>query len=815
MKVSRCIAVCFLVRGLFAGDALAQHITGTITTVAGNGSFHFGGDGGPAVSAGLQAGGVAVDAAGNVFIADTANHRIRKVTPAGLITTVAGAGTAGFSGDGGSALSAEFNLPVSVAVDAGNNLYIADFLNHRIRKVTASGVISTIAGNGADGFGGDGGPATAAQFHAPQGIALDAAGNIFVADHGNNASGTYNRVRRITPDGMINTLAGTGPFGFSGDGGLAVDALLSIPNGVAVDTSGNLFIADENNFRIRKVTSDGLISTVAGNGVPGFGGDGGPATSAELKYPSGVVVDGAGNLFIVDSENDRIRKVTPAGIISTVAGNGTRGTGGSTGFATSFQLNQPYDITADAFGNLVFSDSGNNLVRKLTFTQEQNFAFPDRGGVSLQSSGPSAYPIAGYARIRQDISSTTPAGLAIFGFRQNNVLVTEAGVPASPLIRSGRIYAEVNGPVNTGLAIANPNNQTATVSFYFSDATGNLGAGNISIPANGQIARFLNESPFNSPSSLSGSFTFTASVPVSVIALRGLTNERGEFLITTLPVADLNATSAATAVVFPHFGDGGGWRTNIVLVNPTDSALSGMAAFVTTSGTTLNSAAYSIPARASQRLQTPGTATTISTGSVRITPAANTSAPSGVAIFSFSNNGITVAQAGVPAVAVSTAFRLYAETGSSIQTGIAVVNTSNNSANVSLELSRLDGSSTGLTASLPIPSNGQKAVFLSEIPEFASLRTPFQGVLRVSSSSSISVIGLRSRYNERNDFLITTTTSVNEATPSNGPLFFPHIVDSGGYTTQFILFSARPGAPSSGTLQFFSQGGGAWNGTFP
>ncbi len=439
------------------------------------------------------------------------------------------------------------------------------------------------------------------------------------------------------------------------------------------------------------------------------------------------------------------------------------------------------------------------------------FSIADRGGALLKSSGTGASVSVGYAAIQPQAGSIAPTGLAIFGFRQNNILVTEASVPASPLVQSGRIYAEVSGPINTGLAIANPNDQQATITFYFTNASGNFGSGSLTIPAYGQIAKFLDQTPFNSPSSFTGSFTFTSSVPVSVVALRGHTNERNEFLITTLPVANITGTPSTATLVFPHFADGGGWLTQIALVNPGDIALTGTVQFLSTSGSILKTQSYSIPARSSQAVQTAGTDATTTVGSVRVVPATNTPAPSGVAIFSYKNAGYTVTEAGVPATPAGNAFRLYAENGPSIQTGIAITNTSSSTATVSLELTRLDGSSTGLTGTLTVPANGQSALFLNQVAGFASLPATFQGVLRVSSASAISVTGLRGRYNERNDFLVTTTSPVNEATPASaGPLLFPHIVDSGGYTTQFILFSPQPGPQPSGIIQFFSQTGTPW-----
>jgi hypothetical protein len=345
-----------------SGNNRVRKVTsgGVISTVAGNGTLGFSGDGGPATSAQLTSPyDLAVDTAGNLFIADERNNRVRKVTPGGVISTVAGNGTGGFSGDGGPATSAELNIPYGVAVDTGGNLFIADTFNNRIRKVTPGGVINTVAGNGTQGFSGDGGPATSAQLHLPTGVAVDTAGNLFIADRNNH------RIRKVTPSGVISTVAGNGTGGFSGDGGPATSAQLNYPTGVAVDTAGNLFIADSSNSRVRKVTSSGVISTVAGNGTQGFSGDGGPATSAQLLNPTGVAVDTAGNLFIA-SFNNRVRKVTPAGGISTVAGNGIAGSGGDGGPATSAQLNAPSGVAVDTAGNLFIADSGNSRVRKVT-----------------------------------------------------------------------------------------------------------------------------------------------------------------------------------------------------------------------------------------------------------------------------------------------------------------------------------------------------------------------------------------------------------------------------------------------------------------
>ena len=276
--------------------------TYTISTFAGNGTAGYSGDNGPATSATLSPAGIAVDAAGNLYIADTFNDRIRKVS-GGVITTVAGNGTSGSNGENIPATTAQLNWPYGVAVDAAGNLYIANTYNNRICKVSG-GMITTIAGNGTHGFGGDNGPATAAQLSYPDGVAVDAAGNVYIADTDND------RIRKVS-GGVIATVAGNGTEGFSGDKGPATAAQLGWPYSVAVDAAGNLFIADTYNNRIRKV-SGGAIATVGGDGTFGFGGDKGPATSAAVS-PAGVALDSAGRLYIADTVNYRIRILRPAG----------------------------------------------------------------------------------------------------------------------------------------------------------------------------------------------------------------------------------------------------------------------------------------------------------------------------------------------------------------------------------------------------------------------------------------------------------------------------------------------------------------------
>ncbi|MGP8214166.1 MAG: T9SS type A sorting domain-containing protein [Bacteroidia bacterium] len=344
-----------------AGSVISvQAQSGYINTVAGNGIEGYSGDGGQATAAELHmAAGVALDASGNLYIADQGNNRIRKVNKSGVITTVAGNGTGGYSGDGGQATAAELFTPFQVAVDAKGNLYIADNQNSRVRMVSSTGIITTIAGTGDFGYSGDGGPATAAEVNGPEGIGVDASGNVYVVDNANE------RIRIINTSGIITTIAGNGTGSYSGDGGQATAAEIYEPTGVSIDANGNLYIADSQNNRIRKVNTSGVISTVAGNGVSGFGGDGGQATAAELSVAFGIAVDANGNFYIGDAQNARIRMVNSSGVISTIAGDGTLGYSGDGGPATAAELLTPEQVAIDALGDIYVADQVNFRVRKV------------------------------------------------------------------------------------------------------------------------------------------------------------------------------------------------------------------------------------------------------------------------------------------------------------------------------------------------------------------------------------------------------------------------------------------------------------------
>jgi sugar lactone lactonase YvrE len=338
--------------------------TRIITTYAGTGTRGFSGDNGPASEARLaEPRDLAFDSVGNLFIADFGNHRIRRIDArTQIITTYGGTGSGGFSGDDSLATTAQLNAPAGIAFDATGDLFIADLSNNRVRRIDArTKLITTYAGGGASDSG-DNGPATAAQLAAPAGLAFDSAGNLFIADS------LHHRIRRVDAQTkIITTSAGNGTGGFSGDNGPAAAAQLSLPHGLAFDSAGNLFIADSGNDRTRRIDArTGIITTPAGTGTEGFAGDDALATAAELYYPDGIAFDSAGNLFIADSDDDRIRRVDArTRIITTYAGTGTSGFSGDNGPAAAAQLYEPAGIAFDSAGNLFFADSFNNRIRRI------------------------------------------------------------------------------------------------------------------------------------------------------------------------------------------------------------------------------------------------------------------------------------------------------------------------------------------------------------------------------------------------------------------------------------------------------------------
>jgi sugar lactone lactonase YvrE len=522
---------------------------GIINTVAGNGTSGSIGDGGPATSAELvNAAKIAVDAAGNLYIADQSN-RVRKVTPAGIITTVAGNGSYTDSGDGGQATSAGIALPYALAVDSNNNLYISELYGYKIRKVTPAGVISTVAGTGTSGFSGDNGPATSATMKAPYGIAVDAAGNLYIADSGNN------RIRKVS-NGTITTIAGIGTAGFSGDNGLATSASINAPYGVAVDASGNVFIADQGNNRIRKVTGT-TITTYAGTGANTSTGDGGPATSATFYSPQDVAVDASGTVYFSDANYEVVRAVTPSGIINTVAGyNLGSGFSGDGGPALGAKLSSPRGLALDKSGDLYISDESNYRVREVTYQATQ----PVVPSPVIVSPNSGAYTSAQSVTITE-----SQTGAAIY-------YTTDGTTPtSSSILYSGAFTVASSATVNAvgiqlGWKTSPVSSATYTINYpstpLFTPGTGTYNsATQVAITSGLSGASIYYTTDGSMPSSASTLYTAPitvgASETLNAIAIAGGTSSSVATAVYTINTVGIITTIAGTLNQYGYAGDGG------------------------------------------------------------------------------------------------------------------------------------------------------------------------------------------------------------------------------------------------------------------
>jgi len=333
----------------------------TITTVAGTGTLGFAGDGGPATEAFIKnPTAVALDRHGNLYIADVYNLRIRRVDTDGTISTIMGTGTSDPQTEDRPAIETNLDSAYGIAMDAKDNLYVLSRGHSKILRLGNDGIARRVVGNGESGFGGDGGSAIDARIQNPCHLVVDSEGTLFVADTGNH------RIRRVTSDGVITTVAGTGEEGYSGDGGPAIKAQLAAPAAIAIDREGNLYIADFINHRIRRLSKDGIITSIAGTGEPEYNGDGGSALECAIGEPCGVAADESGYVYIGDQVNCRIRVVTPSGIMHTVAGTGVEGYSGDGGPAESALMSNPDIIALDREGDLYVPDYSNAVVRKLT-----------------------------------------------------------------------------------------------------------------------------------------------------------------------------------------------------------------------------------------------------------------------------------------------------------------------------------------------------------------------------------------------------------------------------------------------------------------
>ena len=461
------------------------------------------------------------------------------------------------------------------------------------------------------------------------------------------------------------------------------------------------------------------------------------------------------------------------------------------------------------------------------------FSMSTGASTRLVAGGFSGPLNVGFARIQPDPGRLAPDGFAIFQSRPNGILISEATTPASPLVtKADRFFVEVGGSVNTGVAIANPNPFPATITFGFQDPVVrfrafDVGVGSFTIPPNSQIARFISEPPFNMPAPYLGLMDISSSIPVAITPLRGLTNERSEFLMTTVlqgQPARFGSVPVQPQIIagyIPRFADGGGWNTEITLINTDGTdfsfvrldfiAPSGQPVAVTINGQTASTFDFSIGGGDLLRIATDGTGTDTRGGYIRVIALAHSARFNGFAIYNYKKSGVTVSTSSLPMLQPGSAFRLYVDesndTARQVQTGIAISNASSTTSSVFLELTDINGGTTRFTSAIPIPPLGQLAKFLKEIPGFETLPFPFQGVLRVTTSNpnGIVIAGIRGRLNERSDFLMASVQATVEGnSASSAEKVLPHIVQGGGYNTEVVLFNSSPGSISSGSISSIS-----------
>jgi len=376
--------------------------------------------------------------------------------------------------------------------------------------------------------------------------------------------------------------------------------------------------------------------------------------------------------------------------------------------------------------------------------------------------------------------------VAVISLKNADNVVSEVSIPASDPRINGRAYVLANGPVNTGLAFANDQTTPAVISFYFTDASGrDFGQGSFTLDAKRNFAAFVNQPPFNLQSELEGSFTFSSSVPVGVNALRGFTNERGEFLMTTLPVGAVQAENDRSFSVLPQFVYGLGWSTQVVLVNPTDDPLSGTVQFFDAVSSVEMTAPYAIAPRSIFRIVAADSTTDLHFGYVLVTAANGTSAPVGISILSLFNDGVTVTETGFQPASLQTEFQTYFRIQGSVRSVVAIANPSGLVAHTTVQLTGSDNLTTSLTASIDIPAGGYISQFIDEL--FPGLVDGFQGKLSINSTQPVAATGLRVRNNDRGDVLITSVPPTNDTLSSpDSELVFPLVVKGGGYSTEFI-----------------------------
>ena len=824
---------------VFIGDfnnfVVRAVVNGVIYTVAGS-SQGFDGNNGPPTSALLlKPIGTAIGPSGELYIADTNHNSIRKVLN-GVITTVAGTGSPGYSGDTGPATSAQLSAPWGVAVDSSGNLFISDLGNEVIRYVSAStGTISTVAGvGGTSGYNNDGIAANLAYLNAPAGIAIDSSDNIYIADFGNH------RIRQVAKaTGLISTVAGTGTGGYNGDAVAATTAELFNPVDIKLDTSGNLYIADRGNNLIRKV-SGGTITTVAGltshagtSGTGGFSGDGGPATSALLNSPFGIALDSTGNLYIADSNNNVIREVS-GGVIETIAGNTVAGYSGDLGPPTSASLNSPLAVSVSPAGLIYISDSQNNLIRAVTsasglvctalVTPLSIQAGASGGAFSLTVQTPPAcaWSIAGlpsWITAPTGAAGTGPgsASLAIApdSGAARSAAITVAGVAVAvnqaacsyAISPGGQIFPAVGGSgtiaVTAGSACAwTVANTNAWITF--TGATGGTGNGTLT---------FTVGSASTAASGRSGTFT-VAGLTFTVDQQAG-------------SITGLNLIGS-----MPHLAAEENWTTTFTLVNNTNAAnqarlsLFGSNIDPTGSGNPLplpltfpqQSGAPSLLGASADNTLSPfaswivgtaqATTAPVETGSAQVLA---TGALGGFAIFHRISDNQEAVVPLTPAAPGASSYLLAFDNTGGIVTAVAIANVSTQAANIGYVI-RDDTGAKIASGALALPASGQTSFTLPDPAQGFPVTAGKRGTVEFDTPAggAISVLGIRNTPQVTAAGTVTTLTTVPAlANVGTGGGSFAFIASGGdGWQTTFALVNTGAGAAPV-TLSFFDPNGNA------
>jgi hypothetical protein len=552
-----------------------------------------------------------------------------------------------------------------------------------------------------------------------------------------------------------------------------------------VDATGNLFILDFFNNRIRKVSSSSeTITTIAGNGSWGYSGDGGLATLASFRNPSDVAVDSAGNLFIADSDNDRIRKISaPKASIDLALDSGAVGQANTMGVNPDTQ--------------------------------------------------------SGYATVAVT-SGAVPYGTAVFSFKQGGVTVSEAGVPASPPTLSARVFIDyrsgVNAvpahsdagvvDVNTGIAVVNYGAAAANVTYILRNASGNsIATGHGTIAAAKHISCFINQlkdvaPDFNLPadfqtSSQFGTLDIDSDQPLSVLSLRGTFNQRQQFIVTTTPVADLTKSPGSGSLYFAQFADGGGYTTSLILMNTSTATETGTIQIIDDTGADLavheaggtsgSSFRYSIAPHGIHRFQTDGSPANWKVGWVKLTPDAGSSTPVSSGVYGYNPVDVLITESGVPSASATDHARIYVDRSGNHDTGLAIANINNAAADITIHALETDGVTEVGTSNGPLSlaANGHTSQFAEQL--ITGLPAGFTGILDISSSTPFAALTVRSLYNENSDYLMTTFPVADENQTAPSPIVFPQMADGGGYTTQFILLST--GEASSTTIHYYDNDG--------